>query len=607
MTSRDAQTRPASAWLIPLSIFVLTFVAFVPALRAGFCALDDPAIFLVFDRLAPLTPERLGWMLSTNYLGHYQPLTWLSYSVDLALWGSGPTGLHLTNLLLHAGSAVLVYRLALRLLAPGATSPAITAPMDRCSAAAAAVFFSIHPLRVESVAWITERRDVLSVFLLLLATLAYLRHAEEAARPLTSAGRRWYLATLALLLLSLLAKAWGITFFAVALVLDVYPLRRLRGGPRSWLRRPDSTVLLEKIPMALLCLAFAVQAARAQRFLPEVTVSLSRWGIEARLAQAAYGVAFYIRKLLWPANLSILYELPARFEPSEARWLAGGALALALAVSVIALRRRFPGFAAAAACYIVVLSPVLGLHQSGIQLVADRYSYAATIPWALLAGAAVRRLLRAREPWRAITLFAVWALLAALLVATWRYTDLWRDNERLFAHAIEGGHDGPLLRDHYGTQLQLKGRHGDAIREFDQAVALQPDRGPTWLRRGHSLRDLRRYDEASDSYRRAAELMAEGWVADVARAEMEHEHLHRLAETRAALEAAIARMRSPRSPSSSGRPYILLAQVLDELRDAQGCRRALEAAAACPDTRQAAIEYLEQMGVAPPPMAPSPP
>ena len=186
-----------------------------------------------------LSLAHLRWMFTTFHGGHYQPLSWLTFAIDYTLWGMQPRGYHLTNVILHAANALLVYALAWRSCRERRTAAAARSSPRRAgirlasAAAVAALCFAIHPLRVESVAWVTERRDVLSAFFLLLTVLAYLRMVE--ARP-AAAWRKWFALALGCFVLSLLSKAWGMTLPVVLLVLDAYPLRRFAAG-RSGLRR----------------------------------------------------------------------------------------------------------------------------------------------------------------------------------------------------------------------------------------------------------------------------------------------------------------------------------------------------------------------------------
>ena len=325
-------------WLIAVVIAQLVVVAFSPALRAGFVLWDDDAYFLHNPYYRGLGPAQLRWMF-TVMSGHYMPLTWLTHGLDYVLWGMRPAGYHAVNVGLHALAAVIAYFVARRVLA-AAVGP-VQAGALRAGAAVAALIFAVHPLRVESVAWITERRDVLCGVFFLLAVLCYLRALDSGAR------RRWYWLAVALAALALASKAMAVTLPAVLLLLDVYPLGRL--GPGRWLRRD---VWLEKLPFALLSAAAAILAIVAQRSVGTLS-DLRDVGIAERLGLTAYGLVFYVWKTLVPTGLAPLYETPydgATLTP----WFAASAVIVAAgAVALVRVRRRWPGVTAAGAVFVV--------------------------------------------------------------------------------------------------------------------------------------------------------------------------------------------------------------------------------------------------------------
>jgi len=267
-----ARTRPAQAvaavsappqWIahlaVPALLALASFVVFLPALGAGFVNWDDDQNFLDNPNYRGLGAAQLRWMFTTFLMGHYIPLTWMTLGLDYVIWGMNPAGYHLTNLLLHSANAVLFYFMALRLLRAGVPggqadgSWALT-----LGSGFATLLFAVHPLRVQSVAWITERRDVLSGLFYLAAVVAYLRYCDGAVQE-GSRTRKWYWASLGLFALALLSKAMTVTLPVVLLVLDAYPLRRLGGVGGRW-PWASSRVVTEKLPFFLLSLAAGVTA-----------------------------------------------------------------------------------------------------------------------------------------------------------------------------------------------------------------------------------------------------------------------------------------------------------------------------------------------------------
>src|SRR5262245_16908271 len=212
-------------WVIPTLIALIVWAAFSPVLQNGFVDWDDDANFLENPNYRGLGWHQLSWMFTTFVGGHYQPLSWLTFGMDYLLWGMEPLGYHLTNLILHVANALLCYLLAFRLFSLAYPEAAQISHLKiRLAAAMAALLFAIHPLRVESVAWVTERRDVLSGFFLFLTVFFYLR---ANSRPESAARSRWMWAAVIVFGLSLLSKATGMTMPLVLLAIDVYPLERL--------------------------------------------------------------------------------------------------------------------------------------------------------------------------------------------------------------------------------------------------------------------------------------------------------------------------------------------------------------------------------------------
>lgn len=248
-----AEAAPAQAgfrhFALPAFVAFATFLAFLPALRNGFVNWDDEFNFLTNPYYRGLGWTQIKWMFgASSQYGHYIPLTWLTLGLDYMLWGMNPSGYHLTNLLLHCANAVIFFYASRRLLTLAAREHAGSDPTGLdFSAVFSALFFSLHPLRVESVAWVTERRDVLSGFFYLLMVLFYLRACAEEREP---QGPRWLRLSAAMFVLALLAKINGIALPLALLGLDIYPLRRLPGDARCWLAPDVRHVWLEKIPFS---------------------------------------------------------------------------------------------------------------------------------------------------------------------------------------------------------------------------------------------------------------------------------------------------------------------------------------------------------------------
>src|SRR5437762_9790918 len=417
--SRKLATQRWVYWLVPVLVALVTFAVFLPALQNQFVNWDDPTNFLDNPYYRGLGWSQLRWMWTTH-LGHYIPLTWMTLGLDYLLWGMNPVGYHLTSLLLHAANAVVFFFVVLRILTRALPSPSERGYALAVSAGVAALVFAIHPLRVESVAWVTERRDVLSGLFYLVAILLYLRACERGAR-----GRGWYWLSVAAFVLALLSKSMVVNLPIVLVILDVYPLRRL-GGAVGWWSAPARRVYVEKIPFVLLAAVASAVALMAQ-LSHDTMVSVVQLSGLGRLAVSMYGVSFYLWKTVAPVNLSPLYELPPTVNPWALPFIVSYGVVVAITAIVLAFRRRVPGLPAAWVTYIVVLLPVLGIFQSGSQIAADRYTYLASLGWAILVSAGVLSHWR-RRPFLFTGLAA--CVLFGLGILTWNQVQVWRDSEK---------------------------------------------------------------------------------------------------------------------------------------------------------------------------------
>ena len=457
------------AWrAVPLALALVTAVVFAPVLRAGFVSWDDPINFLENPYYRGLGWRQLRWMLTTNLMGHWIPLTWLTLGADFTVWGMNPFGYHLTNLLLHTASVVLFYFVSRRLL--GLAMPAPSSGVVIGGAAVAALVFAVHPLRVESVAWITERRDVLSGLFFLSAILTYLRSAETGDRI----EPRWRACSLLLFAGGLLSKASVMTLPAVLVLLDVYPLRR---GAFTWRR-----LVVEKAGYWALALAGAVGALVALRLSGMGVTSYVAYGPGARMAMAAYSFWFYPSTWVWPVGLSPMYELPTRIDPFSPRFVLPVLGLVAVTTLLVLLRKRWPGGLAAWVYSALMLLPISGVVHAGLQLAHDRYSYLSGLGFALLAGGAIAWILRATadrrvsRPVAAGTLAATALVVMALGIGTWQQIRVWRDSETLWRWALEVDADCAMCHHNLGVILGSRGDLVGAQAHLDRAIALRPDR-----------------------------------------------------------------------------------------------------------------------------------
>ena len=453
--------RADSRTLAPYAAFALTLLAFLPAARYPFLNWDDAANLPLNPRFQGLTLEHLRWMFTTHFRGPYQPLSWLSYALDYAAGGLNPQGYHLTNIVLHALNAGLFCAVAATILeaAFGAALPPLSLSLV---SGFCALFFSLHPLRVESVAWVTERRDVLSGLFFLLALRSYLQAVKAAGRPRLGL-------VLVFFALALLSKVTAIGLIWALLALDVSALKRLPPDPRRWTRPPHRAVLLEKLPFLILG---AVLALVNLRGFATGDLNAGHYGPLQRAAIFAYGLGFYLLKTAWPSGLSPYYLLPVHLKTIAGALLFHAAVAASATAAAVKLRRRWPALLIAWLCYALILAPVGGLAQNGQQLAADRYSYLACLPFALLAGGALALLARAGKKAAAAGAGALILLcFAGLTVAQ---TRLWRDDVALWTRAVELSPNNYLAQSNLATEFFTRGDDERARRGYEAALRLSP-------------------------------------------------------------------------------------------------------------------------------------
>jgi tetratricopeptide (TPR) repeat protein len=602
----SSSRRLSRTTLLPLAaVFALTAIAFVPAIFNQFVNWDDEQTLTGNVAYRGLSARELRWMWTTFHTGHYQPLTWMTWGVDYLVWGLNPAGYHLGNVVLHALNATLVGVIATRLFVV-VHPERLDSLTARAFGVAAGLLFGVHPLRVESVAWATERRDVLSAFFFLLALLAYLRHASS---PRRGAGRSLALgAAVVLFACALLSKAITMTLPAVLLILDIYPLRRV-GGSRGWWSPETRRVYLEKLPFAILAGAAALLAPRALGHMPQLSVA-------RKLAVSSYSFAFYLWKTILPRSLSPLYEMPANVIPTEPRYLVGYAVVISAGVLAWKARRHWPSVSAGLAAYTVTALPVLGVVQNGPQITADRYAYLPGVALGVLGAAGIWWL--AGRAGRSMAVAVGVVLVSTLGSLTWRQVHVWHDTATLWAHAVALDASSPVARENVGLEHFRAGDLDGAIREFRRAVELKPasptahvNWGVALARQGHldsavnhyrmayaldsttddalvnwgvALQEQGRAEEAIDLFRRAADAAESGRASSRYLADVEasaHANwglsLARLGRDNEAIEHfSIALRLAPLNQNANNNLGVVLARVGRTSEAVQQYRRALE-------------------------------
>ncbi len=468
--------------IAPALVGLATLLVFLPALGNQFVNWDDEVNLVSNPQFRGLGWDQLRWMFSNSLGGHYIPVTWLSFALDYVLWGMRPAGYHATSVVLHTANAILFYFVARRLLHAAVQADGRSVILG---ATVAALLFSLHPLRVESVAWATERRDVLMGFFTLLCVLAYLRAVERGGAGALHRGWQW--TAVGLFGLALLSKSVVVGLPVVLLLLDVYPLRRSRGrseaGPGTSGERTLLRLAIEKTPFVALAAAVAavtLTVGAGHRLM----TSLEALGVLQRLAISAYALTFYLWKTVAPWPLSPLYTLFHPVLPWSLTYVTPAAFVVLVTLAAILGYRRWPAGLIAWATYIVLLAPVVGVLHNGAQIAADRYTYLSCAPWAILGGAgvawcrhaALRRKLS--PPMWTVVMGAAALVIVIFAGLTIRQVAVWRDSVSLWTHAasVEPASDIPIF--YLGWALTDAGRFDEARAHFERALRRVPDRLP---------------------------------------------------------------------------------------------------------------------------------
>ncbi len=494
MRAESSKTRQAVGRyrLILISIVpaLLAVAVFWPVVGYEFVRYDDDRYVLDNPHVKEgLTGESVTWAFARPHYHMWHPVTTLSFLLDYELFGLNPAGYHLVNLLFHLANTLLLFWVLFRMT--GAVWPSVFV----------AAVFAVHPLQVESIAWVAERKNVISGFFWLLTMLAYVRYAE---RP--GVGR--YLMVLAALCLGLMAKPIVVTLPFALLLLDYWPLDRIRWendgkppGRRS--RYSVRRLIAEKIPMlapaaAVAAVTFAVQKAggAVPQHIP----------LGYRLANAFISYLTYLEKMIWPSRLVVFYPHPAGQFSRTALAISVPVLILISAYCIYA-GRRWRYLPVGWLWYLGILVPVAGLIQAGAQARADRYMYITMIGPLVIIAWGWRDIATRGRVFKVAPAVVAIVLLSAAAVCTSRQLQYWRDGETLFGRAIEVTEDNFVMHNNYGNLLKKAGRTDEAMEHYAVCLQLRSDSPEVHNNLGIALVAKGDIDGAVEHYRRALTLL----------------------------------------------------------------------------------------------------
>jgi tetratricopeptide (TPR) repeat protein len=522
--------------IIIAAIIVSTVIAFWPTLRNGFIALDDPDYVTNNPHvIGGLSWGNVCWAMQTHFFANWHPLTWLSHMLDVQLFGVQPRWHHLICLLFHVANGVLLFLLFKRMTA------------SEWPSAFVAALFTLHPLRVESVAWISERKDHLSAFFFILTVMAYVEYArskcwhsrsktspnehfssdrghpsiEEPHFPISThsifnlPGWAYYVLALFLFALGLMSKPMVVTLPCVLLLLDFWPLRRMEPSP---LIEPGHflQLMLEKVPFFLLVIGSSLISYSAMRENGAVSIGLP---LLLRINNAIVSYVKYLGKTVWPTNLAIYYQHPntryfaGRLDPhypASTQWPSWAIalsllLLVAICAAVILWRKRAPWLLVGWFWYLGTFVPVIGIIQVGGHAMADRYTYIPHIGLFLCVVWTLSQWPRHATVLRRVLVFSSVALLVGLAWRTHDQVRYWRDDFTVFQHALAVSPDNAVAQYHVGSELAHRGQYDESFPHFEAALKSNPWLLDSYRGLGMLFERQGKLDQAVQQYQTALE------------------------------------------------------------------------------------------------------
>ena len=476
-------------WSVPaICIFLAAIIwtVFGQTVRCGFVNLDDEQYVYENPHVTcGLNLDGITWAFTHFRAANWHPLTWISHMLDCQLYGLTPGGHHLTNVLLHTATTILLFLILRRM----------TGALWRSAFVAAA--FAIHPIHVESVAWVSERKDVLSGLFFVLTLGAYVRYARLPWSP------HRYLMVVLMYVLGLMSKPMLVTLPFVLMLLDYWPLGRLTTlTSRTGRFAIPPGIILEKLPLCGLAIASCLVTILAQQ---EVIKSLQNISFASRAGNAVISYIAYLRQTFWPADMAVVYPFPSgRVEPATV--ILCLVLLAGISAAVFLLRRQRPYLITGWLWFMVMLLPVIGLVQVGLQARADRYTYLPHIGLCIALTWAVADFCAGWRHRRLVLGGCFAAVLVALIFCARTQTSYWRNSETLWAHALACTSDNFVAHGALGDALVQQGRLEDASFHLQEALRIMPGYPEAWCSLGSALLQQGRTDEAIADFQNAIQI-----------------------------------------------------------------------------------------------------
>ncbi len=507
--------------ILATTVALLTLIIYLPSLQNAFVQRDDGIYIFANQHIRSINVDFFKWAFLSFYASNWHPLTWIAHALDYELWGLTPLGHHLTSVLLHAFNAFLVVFLAIKLLEAfkaRSTNSGLSSFIDEktilIAAGVTGLLFGLHPVHVESVAWASEKKDLLCASFFLLSLLMYATSISDADSDLVTNSitaryiQKRYLAALGFFILALLSKPMAVSLPAVMLILDWCPFARIRSGKTFW------SACVEKFPFFILSLVSSVLTILAQKtglsMALTYTVPLS-----SRVLVAAKSLAVYLINMLWPVNLLAFYQYPKDVSLLSTKYILAIALLVGITIVCLSVQRKQKFWFAAWSYYVTTLIPVLGIVQVGGQSMADRYAYLPALGPFLVIGIAAAWL------WKKITSFSRWGLFAkalnisiafivllSLSYLTLKQISVWKNDISLWTNVIENSPEPVLLAFTSRSMAFFSlGQFNQAIEDYTTIISLDSRSAPAYFYRGLAFYKTGQFEKAITDFTQASALI----------------------------------------------------------------------------------------------------
>ena len=513
ISDKDSLTKQSihMIWMVAIVVFLLILIVYTPALKNDFVWDDGEYVYKNFS-IRSLNSQSFYWMLTSFHAANWHPLTWLSLAIDYAFWGIDPFGYHLTNIIMHGLNTLLVFFLTIILTVRAKEGNGISSSkMERSIltqtlivAGVTGLLFGLHPLHVESVAWVAERKDLLCAFFVLSSIISYLSYTSSVIKR-----HRWiwFNTCLLLFIFALMSKPMAVTLPVTLLLLDIYPLKRIILCPGKTGKK--LSILMEKIPFFALSIASSIITIIAQHSWGAIK-SFERMPLSFRLVNGLHSLVFYLKKIIWPYKLVPFYPLPKYIYPFDLQYIISGILVLAITgMCLWTVKKGNYLFFTVWSYYLITLLPVLGIIQVGRQVAADRYTYLPSLSIFLLVGIGISWIFKRRVLIKHKVMFGELVLAFICIVIllgqlTIKQIKIWHNSEIFCSYIISVFPKRvPFQYNNLGLAYLKKGELEKAISEYKQALSIKSNYPEAHTNLGNAYFRKGRLDEAIAEHKEA--------------------------------------------------------------------------------------------------------